>query len=129
AAEVAFALYGAVQNGIADNDRFFRNDTGEGIRPDDQPAARQAFADVIVGFADQVERYAARHPGSEALPRGTFQRQPNRIVWQPLVSVALGDDPREHGANRSVGVLDRDLRADGFLFLERWPAQLDELVV
>jgi hypothetical protein len=40
----------------------------------DDAAARQALADVVVAFADQFERDAARQEGAEALPGGAVER-------------------------------------------------------
>ena len=49
AAEIAFARDRAVEHGVADDDRLFRHDAGIGRRADDDAAARQALADIVVG--------------------------------------------------------------------------------
>src|SRR6185312_15045450 len=49
APEVALAVDGAIHHGVADDDRLFRHDAGVGRRLDDDAAARQSFADIIVG--------------------------------------------------------------------------------
>ena len=69
AAEIAFAGDRAVQHGVADDDRFLRHDAGVGRRPDDDAAARQALADIVVGFAFELEGHAVGEEGAEALAR------------------------------------------------------------
>jgi hypothetical protein len=45
-----------------------------GASDDDDAPARQALADVVVAFAGQIERDAARQEGAEALAGGAGQR-------------------------------------------------------
>ena len=53
AAEVALAGDGAVEHGVADDDRLLRHDAGVRGRADDDAAAGQALADIVVGLADR----------------------------------------------------------------------------
>ena len=69
AAEIAFAGDGAVHDGVADDHALFGHDAGLRIGPHDQLAAGEALADVVVGFADEIERDARRRPGAERLAR------------------------------------------------------------
>src|SRR6185312_5754825 len=59
AAEIAFSLGRAVHHGVADDDGFFRHDAGIARRLDDDAAARQALADIVVAFAFKLESDAA----------------------------------------------------------------------
>ena len=71
AAEIAFAGDRAVEHGVADDDRFLRHDRRDfARRTDDDAAARQALADIVVGLAFELERDAVREPGAEALAGG-----------------------------------------------------------
>ena len=56
AAEIALALDRAVEHGVADDDRLLGDDPGVFRRADDDAAARQALADIVVAVADQFER-------------------------------------------------------------------------
>src|SRR5690606_15051440 len=66
AAEVAFAADRAVEHGVADDHALFRHDAGLRVRAHDELAAREALADVVIAFAGEVERDAARDPRTEA---------------------------------------------------------------
>ena len=107
AAEIAFALDRAVEHGVADDDRFLRHETGVDCRADDDAAAREALADIIVGVAFELEGHAAREPGAEALTGCAGQLDVDRAVGKSLVAVALGDLAGQHGARSAVGVADR----------------------
>src|SRR5262249_29485056 len=94
----------AVKHGISDDDRFFRHDARIRRRADDQVAARQALADIIVGISLKFEGDAAREPGAEALAGRAGEADMYRIVGQPLMAVALGYLARKHAAAGAVGV-------------------------
>ncbi len=110
AAEIAFARDGAIEHRIADDDAFFRRDAGFRIGPHDQLAARKTLADIVVAFADQIERHAMRGPGAERLSCRALQRQPDRVFRQAGMAIAPGDLAREHRAGRAVDVLDARTR-------------------
>src|SRR6202012_4400765 len=55
AAEIAFTLDRAVHHGVADDDRLLRHDAGIGRRLDDDAAARQPLADIVVAFTFEFE--------------------------------------------------------------------------
>ena len=59
AAHERLAARRAVQRDVADDHVLFSRERGVGRRPDDQPSARQALADEIVGLAFEGERDAA----------------------------------------------------------------------
>ena len=58
----------------------FAGHAGSGI--DDDAAARQSLADVVVGRALQLERDAAREERAEALARDAVERDVDRVVGQ-----------------------------------------------
>ena len=66
AAEIALARDGAIKHGVTGNDAFFRLRGGVFRRADDDFAAGQALAHVVVGLAGKIERDAVRKPGAEA---------------------------------------------------------------
>ena len=55
----------------------------------DEPAARQALADVVVGVAVEPQRDALGHEGAEALAGRAGERDLDRVVGQPVAAVAL----------------------------------------
>ena len=67
-----------------------------------------------------------REPGAEALAGRAFEPDPDRVVGQPGVAVALGDLARQHGAGRPVDAPDRQVELDRLLLLERLAAKLDQ---
>src|SRR5260370_652529 len=73
AAEVALALDGAIHHGVADDDGLFRHDRRIARRLDDDAAARQALADIVVAFAFEIEGDAARQPRAERLAGGALE--------------------------------------------------------
>ena len=111
AAEIALAGDGAVEHGVADDDRLFRHDAGVLRRAHDEAAAGEALADIVVGLADEVEGDAGGQPGAEALAAGAGQRDGDGVLGQAGEAVALGDLAGEHGAGGAVGVADRRPRS------------------
>src|SRR5205814_723100 len=63
AAEIAFALDRAVEDGVADDDRFLRHDAGVRGRADDDAATRKPLADIVVRVAFQLEGHANDYVG------------------------------------------------------------------
>src|ERR1700719_3458502 len=89
-AEIAFTLDRAVHHGVADDDGFFRHDAGIARRLDDDAAAGQALADIVVAFAFEVEGDPARQPRAEGLARGALEADLDGVVRQ----AGIGVDPR-----------------------------------
>jgi hypothetical protein len=75
-------------------------------RLDDDAAAGQALADIVVGFAFELEGDAAREPGAEALAGGALEADVDGVVGQAGMAVALGDLARQHRAGGAVDVAD-----------------------
>ena len=94
--------------------------------PDDQAAARQALAQVVVGVALQAQGDAAGQEGAEALPGRAGEGDVDGAVGQAGAAVAAGHLGPEQGADRPVDVADRhgDLDRDGVV--EGRPAGLDQ---
>ena len=95
----------------------------------DDPAARQALADVVVGVALEPQRDARRQERAEALARRAGERDLDRVVGQAGAAVPGGELVAEHRADRAVDVADRQLERDRLTVLERALAQLDQRVV
>src|SRR5437867_740904 len=129
AAEIAFALDRAVEHGVADDDRFLRLEAAVGRRANDEAAAREALADIVVGVAFELEGYAAREPGAEALSGRTGQTDMDGVVGQPFVAIALRDLAREHRACGAVGVADRARDLHLLAALERTLRLRDQLAI
>ena len=71
-------------------------------RIDDDAAARQALADIVVGLAVEIERHAVGEPGAEALAGRAVEPDLDRVVGQARMAVAPRDLARQHGAGRAV---------------------------
>src|SRR5581483_9125052 len=129
AAEITFAVGSAVEHRIADDDRLFRNDARIGLRPDDQAAARQALAHIIVRITLELEGDAARKPGAERLAGGADEAHVDGVVRKPRVSVTLGDLAGQHSAGGAIDVLDDALQAHRRTAVERGLRLGDQLAV
>src|SRR5207249_10520840 len=53
---------------------------------DDQSAAREPLAPVVVGVALEREGDPPRHEGTEALAGGAGEVDPDRVIGQPLTA-------------------------------------------
>ena len=129
AAEIALAFDGAVENSIADNDGLLGYDGRGGWRTHDDAAARQTLADVVVGVALEFERDPAREKGAEALPGSAGELRHDRVVRQPLMTVALGDFAGQHGAGGAVDISDRQSDAHRRAALKRRLRLRDQLAI
>ena len=98
-------------------------------RAHDHAATREAFADIVVGIAGQVERDPVRQERAEALPGDPGQAHVDGIVGQPAVTEAARDFAGKHRANGAVAILDRPLDSHCVLALERIGRGGDQLVV
>src|SRR5262249_46066857 len=104
AANVGIAGGRAIEGDGADDDVLFRYEGRAGGRIDDDLAARQALADVIVGIALKRERHAARHEGAEALSGRALEMQLDRVLGQPLGAVLTRDLAAGDGADDAVDI-------------------------
>src|SRR5205823_1865651 len=88
AADVGLAAGRPVEGDVADDHVLAGHERAALGRVDDDLAAGEAFADVIVGVAFQSERDAARHKGAETLTGRALEMQLDRVVGQPGRAVA-----------------------------------------
>jgi hypothetical protein len=58
---------------------------------DDELAAREALAEVVVGVALDGERHAARDEGAEALAGGALELEADGVLGEALGAVLPGD--------------------------------------
>ncbi len=129
AAKIRLAGDRAVHHRIADDDVLVGLRRTLGIRIDDDAAARQALADVVVGRSLQLEADAAREECAEALAGGALERDMDRVLGQARMPVAPRDDAGQHRADRAVRVADLVLEAHRRLPLDRSRRSRDQLVV
>src|SRR6185295_13967367 len=60
AAEIALALDRSVKDGVADDNRLFRHNSGIGWRPYYEAPARKTLANIVIAFAVKFEGDATR---------------------------------------------------------------------
>jgi len=126
AADVGLAARCAVECDVADDDVVFSRKRSFRLNPDDDLAARQALAHVVVGIAFEVERDAARQERAEALPCGPLEVESDGVVRQAVRAVPLRDLAAEQRAGYPVGVADRQGGLDRFPALQCGPAERHE---
>ncbi|GMA85060.1 hypothetical protein GCM10025868_03100 [Angustibacter aerolatus] len=119
---------GAVRDHVAGDHVLLGDEGALVLRADDEPAAGQPLAEVVVGVAEQPQRDAARHEGPERLAGRAGERDVDRALGQPL-RVPLGHLVAEHRADGAVHVAHRQRDAHRLGVLERVAAQRDRLVV
>ena len=73
AVEISFAAGCAVEDDVADEDAFLRQEAGGLGRIGDDAAAGEAFAEVVVGVAFKLEGDAVGNEGAEALAGGAVE--------------------------------------------------------
>src|SRR5208283_2159053 len=91
AADVSLAGGGSVESHVADDDVLVGLERRRGRRIDDDLPARQALAYVVVRVPFDRQGHAAREEGAEALPRGAYEFEVDRVLRQALGAEALGD--------------------------------------
>ena len=129
AVDVDLAARGAEAGHVADDDVFRRRKVRFPRREHGDPAARQAFAQVIVGVAFQQQRQPFRDEGAEALARAAHEGKADRVFGQALVAVAPEDFAAQQRACHAVRVIDAQARADLFLFLQGGLAHAHQLAL
>ena len=130
AAEVRFALDRAVHHRVADDDVLLRLRRARGIRVDDDAAAGQTLADVVVGRTLQLERDAAREKRAEALARDAFERDVDRVLGQALVAVLARERrPDSIAPTERLALRMRCVSRTGCCFSSAGLRRRDQLVV
>src|SRR3981189_1360204 len=75
--EERFAAGGAIESNVADQNIFLGSESGPARRIHYQPSTGQTLADVIVGLAFGRERASLGQKRAQALPRRSFELNPN----------------------------------------------------
>jgi len=129
AAEIAFAADCPIEHRIADDDAVMAHQFALPRRVDDDPAARQPLADIVVALTFQFQRHAARQESAEALSGGTGEIHMHRIVGQAGVAVPLGDLSGQHRADGAVDVADRQVDRHRQQLVQRRSRQGDKSMI
>ncbi len=98
-------------------------------RIDDQLAAGEPLADVIVGVAFELERHAARQERAETLPGRSGECEADGPRLQALGPVLARDLARQHRPHRAIHVANRQLEFDRSAVLDRLACMIDQLRV
>src|SRR6266550_1084520 len=118
ATDVGFAACRPVERHVADDHVVFRSECGVAGRVDNDLAARQAFAEVVVCVALEFQRYSTRHKRAETLPGRSIERELNRIGGQTLRTVAPRHRTTKHCADSTIDVADGQCRRNGCAIVE-----------
>src|SRR5437868_11437863 len=118
ATDVSFAAGGAIKGNIANNDVFFRNERGKLRRKDNDFAARQAFADVIVRIAFEVKSHSLGHEGTETLAGAAGEVNLDSVFRQSLGTPAPGDFRTDNSPDDAIHISDWQNGNDFFLSLD-----------
>src|SRR5690606_20512750 len=108
AAQEHLAAGGTVGEGVAGDDAVLGEVVGAAVGTDNDPAAGQALADVVVGVALQPEGDTARDEGAEGLAGRAGEGDVDGVVGQTGAAELPGHLVAEHGADRAVDVADGD---------------------
>ncbi len=119
AAQEQLAAGGAVGDDVAGDGGVLREVVGRAVGADDDPAAGQALADVVVGVALEPQGDAPGQEGAEGLAGRAGEGDVDGAVGQARAAVLLGHLVAEHGADGAVDVADRHLRADRGAVVQR----------
>ena len=95
----------------------------------DNASAGKPLAEIIVGVALELEGDAARQERAKALPGRAGKPRHNGVRRQALVAIALGDCPRQHGADGTIGILDRERHPNRIAALDRRLRLRDQLAI
>src|SRR5581483_8951982 len=119
AANVSLTTGGAIESDVANDDVVLGNKSRTRRRVDNNLAARETFADVVVGVAFEFQKHAAGDERAEALSGRTLKTEMDRIFMQSFRTKAARDLTPENGAHDTVSVADRQCRFNLLLTLKR----------
>ena len=71
----------------------------------DDTSTRQAFTNIIIGIAYEIQGNSVRQECRKTLACCAIELNVNRVVWQTSMAITLGDFTGEHCTNRTVHVL------------------------
>ena len=127
AADVRLTAGRTIQRDVADDDVLVGLERRAGRRIQDQLAARQALAEIVVGVSFQIERHATRQERAEALARRALEPNLDLVLGQAGGAVLASDLAAGDGADDAIDVADRQLGHDLFAALDRGLADLQQL--
>ena len=116
---------GAVEAGVADDGVVGPDDRRGGQRADDDGAAGEALADIVVGVAEHLELEALDGEGAERLAGRAAQADGEVAGGELVHAVAAGDLGRDPGADGAVDVPDIVGELHLLAVLEHGPGVLD----
>src|SRR6201999_1804152 len=109
----------AIQTGVAHDDGLARREIRSRRRPQDDTAAGHAFADVVIGFALEIEMQAACVPHPEALSGRTLQIDDQGRGAHARVAPAAGDLAGDPRADRAVEIIHGVYKTSAALAVDR----------
>ena len=98
-------------------------------RIDDQPAAGEPFADIVVGVAFQSEPYALGQERAKTLARAAIQLDANGIFRQARGTIAPRNLAAQHGAHGAMHVANGQADGNRDLLFKGLLALLDQVAV
>ena len=121
-ADVDFATGGAIKERVARNDACPRVKSASGWRNDDNAAAGEPLAQIVVGFTFENEVDARHEKGSERLACRPGELHVDFVIVQAGGTTALRHFTREESTDRAVCVADihhhrYTLQAGRFVYL------------
>ena len=95
----------------------------------DDAATGHAFANIVIGIADQVDCDAVSQPRAKALASHAGQVDADRVGSKALMPISLGNFAREHRSDRTMDIPDFVVDRDRIAALNRVFACRDQIVV
>src|SRR5579875_602707 len=96
---------------------------------DNQPPARESFADVIVGIAFKRQRDALGQERAKALSGASGEMNADRVVGQSGRAVASRDFAAQHGANGAMDIANWQAERHGSAVFESLLRHFDDFAV
>ena len=127
AAKVGLAAGRAVERDVADNHVVLGFERRRFGRINNEFAAAQTFAEIIVGVTFEFKRHAARYEAAEALARAAVELELNRVFGQSVRPVLPGHFAAGDGADDAVDVADGQLGPHFFAALDGRLAKVQKL--
>ncbi len=104
AVEKCFAVGGAVEGHIPDQNIFFGSEDRTSRRIDNQASTGQSLAHIIVGIAFQRQRDSLGEERTETLPRRSLEMNSYRVVGQSGGPMTARNRSAQHGSYRAVNI-------------------------
>src|SRR5690606_1365016 len=127
--EERFTSRRAVEKHVAGDDVLGRLERRIGRGANDHATAGETLAGIVVRITLDADLDASGKPGAETLTRRPLELDLDRSVGESLEAVLPRHLGAEDGADRPIGVLDRQLDAHLFAPRERRLGELEELHV